>query len=69
VKTHDVCGFAQAADRLGLTPSAISLQMNRLREELGMLIFRKCGRPLKLTKAGETALGYARRMLALHDEH
>ena len=33
---HDLGGFAQAADRLGRTPSAISLQMKRLQDELGM---------------------------------
>jgi DNA-binding transcriptional LysR family regulator len=68
VTTHDVGGFAQAADRLGRTPSAISLQMKRLQEELGTPLFRKHGRVLKLTEAGQTALGYARRMLALNDD-
>jgi DNA-binding transcriptional LysR family regulator len=68
VTTHDVGGFAQAADRLGRTPSAISLQMKRLQEELGTPLFRKHGRALKLTEAGQTALGYARRMLALNDD-
>jgi len=68
VTAHDVGGFAQAADRLGRTPSAISLQMKRLQEELGTPLFRKHGRSLKLTEAGQTALGYARRMLALNDD-
>ncbi len=68
VTTHDVGGFTQAADRLGRTPSAISLQMKRLQEELGTPLFRKQGRTLKLTEAGQTALGYARRMLALNDD-
>jgi DNA-binding transcriptional LysR family regulator len=68
VTAHDVGGFAQAADRLGRTPSAISLQMKRLQEELGTPLFRKHGRTLKLTEAGQTALGYARRMLALNDD-
>ena len=68
ITAHDVGGFAQAADRLGRTPSAISLQMKRLQEELGTPLFRKHGRGLKLTEAGHTALGYARRMLALNDD-
>jgi DNA-binding transcriptional LysR family regulator len=68
VTTHDVGGFAQAAERLGRTPSAISLQMKRLQEELGTPLFRKHGRALKLTEAGQTAVGYARRMLALNDD-
>jgi DNA-binding transcriptional LysR family regulator len=65
ITAHDLGGFAQAADRLGRTPAAISLQMKRLQEELGTPLFRKHGRVLKLTEAGQTALGYARRMLAL----
>lgn len=68
VTTHDAGGFAQAADRVGRTPSAISLQMKRLQEELGTPLFRRHGRVLKLTEAGQTALGYARRMLALNDD-
>jgi DNA-binding transcriptional LysR family regulator len=68
VTTHDVGGFAQAADQLGRTPSAISLQMKRLQEDLATSLFRKHGRALKLTEAGQTALGYARRMLALNDD-
>jgi DNA-binding transcriptional LysR family regulator len=65
---HDIGGLAQAAQQLGRTPSAISLQMKRLQEDLGMPLFRKHGRGLALTEAGEVALAYARRILALNDE-
>jgi DNA-binding transcriptional LysR family regulator len=65
---HDRGGLAQAAEYLGRTPSAISLQMKRLQDDLGTAIFRKRGRGLALTEAGETALSYARRILALNDE-
>jgi DNA-binding transcriptional LysR family regulator len=65
---HDLGGLAQAAERLGRTPSAISLQMKRLQDELGVPLFRKRGRGLALTEAGEVALSYARRILALNDE-
>jgi DNA-binding transcriptional LysR family regulator len=65
---HDLGGFAQAAEQLGRTPSAISLQMKRLQDDLGIPLFRKRGRGLALTEAGEVALAYARRILALNDE-
>ena len=68
VVAHDRGGLAQAAEHLGRTPSAISLQMKRLQEDLGMAIFRKHGRGLALTEAGEVALSYARRVLELNDE-
>lgn len=68
VVATDLGGFAPAAARLGRTPSAISLQMKRLQEELGAPVFRRAGRGTELTEAGSLALGYARRMLALNDE-
>ena len=68
VTAHDAGGFAQAANRLGRTPSAVSLQMKRLQEDLGTSLFSKHGRALKLTEAGHAALGYARRMLILNDD-
>ena len=68
IVANDLGGYGQAAVRLGRTPSAISLQMKRLQEELRTPLFRKQGRVLKLTEAGQTALGYARRMLALNDD-
>ena len=68
VAAHELDGFAQAAARLGRTPSAVSLQMKRLQEVVGASLFRKEGRGVALTEAGEIALSYARRMLALNDE-
>ena len=65
---HDLGGLAQASQLLGRTPSAISLQMKRLQDDLGITLFRKRGRGLALTEPGEVALSYARRMLALNDE-
>ena len=65
---HDRGGLAQAAEQLGRTPSALSLQMKRLQEDLGIPLFRKRGRGLALTEAGEIALSYARRILVLNDE-
>jgi DNA-binding transcriptional LysR family regulator len=59
---------ARAAERLGRTPSAISLQMKRLQDDLGTALFRKRGRGLALTETGELAFSYARRILALHEE-
>src|SRR5512133_72964 len=68
VVANDVGGLGQAAEQLGRTASAISLQMKRLQEDLGVVIFQKHGRKLALTEAGVVVLNYARRILALHDE-
>lgn len=60
--------FAKAADRLGRSTSAISAQMKKLEDQAGTALFKKSGRNLVLTDAGETMLAYARRMLDLNDE-
>ncbi|WP_267554769.1 LysR substrate-binding domain-containing protein [Rhizobium rhizogenes] len=60
--------FAKAADRLGRSTSAISAQLKKLEEQAGTPIFRKAGRGLALTEAGETMLAYSRRLLDLNDE-
>jgi DNA-binding transcriptional LysR family regulator len=59
--------FARAAERLGRTQSAVSLQMRRLEAQVGQPVLRKQGRGLALTDAGDVLLGYARRMLELND--
>ncbi|GJG94927.1 LysR substrate-binding domain-containing protein [Cupriavidus pauculus] len=60
--------FARAADRVGRSTSAISAQIKRLEEQAGTPLFRKSGRGLALTAAGEAMLGYARRLVELNDE-
>lgn len=60
--------FSKAADRLGRSTSAISAQLKKLEEEIGAPVLKKAGRKLILTTAGETLLGYARRLLELNDE-
>jgi len=60
--------FAKAADRLGRSTSAVSAQLKKLEEQAATPIFRKSGRGLALTEAGETMLGYARRLVELNDE-
>ena len=66
--TQDLGGYGRASERLLRTPSAISLQMKRLQEEIGVPLFRKQGRKTLLTEQGEIAVRYARRVLELNDE-
>jgi DNA-binding transcriptional LysR family regulator len=60
--------FAKAADRVGRSTSAVSAQIRKLEEQAGTPLFRKSGRGLALTDAGEIVLGYARRLVELNDE-
>lgn len=59
--------FAKAADRVGRSVSAVSLQINRLEQQVGVRLFRKQGRRMVLSVAGEELLGYARSILAAND--
>lgn len=61
----EALSFQRAAEALELTPPAVSMQMGRLGEELGVPLFEKQGRQLVLTPAGETLLPYARRIAQL----
>ncbi|HEX8406262.1 MAG TPA: LysR substrate-binding domain-containing protein [Duganella sp.] len=60
--------FAKAADRVGRSTSAVSSQLRKLEEQVGVPLVRKAGRGLAPTPAGEVLLGYARRMLSLNEE-
>jgi DNA-binding transcriptional LysR family regulator len=65
---HDLGSFAAAAERLGRSQSALSLQLRKLETHAGQALLRKDGRGLALTPAGEIMLSYARRMIELNDE-
>ncbi|CDI04746.1 Transcriptional regulator, LysR family [Candidatus Competibacter denitrificans Run_A_D11] len=64
----DTGGFTLAARQVHRTQSAISMQVRRLEETLGRVLFQRDGRGVQLAPDGEALLGYARRLLKLHDE-
>ncbi|MDZ4373536.1 MAG: LysR substrate-binding domain-containing protein [Phenylobacterium sp.] len=65
---HETGSFTRAAALLGLTQPAVSLQVQRLEEELRTSLFDRAGRTVALTTAGASLLPQARRLLTLHDE-
>lgn len=68
VTVADVGGVTRAANYLNLTQSAVSMQIKRLEESLGLTLFLRAARKLALSPEGEQLLSYGRRMLALNDE-
>jgi len=61
-------GVTRAAEHLPLSQSAVSHKIRRLESQIGCrLLTRRPGAPL-FSADGTRLLGYARRMLALHDE-
>ncbi|WP_138933718.1 LysR family transcriptional regulator [Roseovarius arcticus] len=68
VAVADQGGVTRAAAMLNLTQSAVSMQLKRLEDLLGLGLLDRSGRRIALTPSGEQMLGYARRLVALNDE-
>ncbi|MGO8918802.1 MAG: LysR substrate-binding domain-containing protein [Stellaceae bacterium] len=68
VAAQELGGLNRAARRVGRSQSAVSQQLRKLEEQAGQPLFRKQGRGLCLTEAGDVVLRYARRILELNDE-
>ncbi|MFC5144736.1 LysR family transcriptional regulator [Streptomyces aureoversilis] len=57
-------GFGRAAERLGIVQSAVSQQLRRLERELGITLFERSTRHVRLSGAGERLLPEAHAVLA-----
>jgi DNA-binding transcriptional LysR family regulator len=68
VAVADTGGVTRAAGFLHLTQSAVSMQLKRLEDMLGLDLLDRSGRTVALTASGEQLLTYARRMVSLNDE-
>jgi DNA-binding transcriptional LysR family regulator len=60
--------FSQAADRLGVTQPAVSLQVRTLEKRLGTQLLDRSGRRVEPTEAGWRLYRGAQRMLALESQ-
>lgn len=60
--------FTRAADALFMTQPAVTFQVKQLEEQYGTRLFERRQGSIALTPAGEVALQYAERILALSDE-
>jgi DNA-binding transcriptional LysR family regulator len=60
--------FSQAAERLGVTQPAVSLQVRALEKRLGTQLLDRSGRRVEPTEAGWQLYRGAQRMLALEDQ-
>lgn len=58
----------QASERLHVTQPAVSRQIHDLEDELGVALFDRTARGLKLTVPGEAFLAEARRLLAMAEQ-
>jgi LysR family transcriptional regulator, transcriptional activator of the cysJI operon len=60
--------FSQAAERLGVTQPAVSLQIRSLEERLGTQLLDRSGRRVEPTEAGLRLYASAQKLLALEDQ-
>lgn len=60
--------FTRAAETVNRTQSAVSMQIKRLEEMVGDMLFERGARGVKLTPKGGDLIGNARRIVALLDE-
>lgn len=63
----DMGGYTRAAEILGRSQPAVSLQMQRLEALLGSQLIKQSGRTMKLTEDGKALAVIARQMLRLND--
>jgi len=68
IAVADHRSFTRAAAALNRTQSAVSMQIRRLEERLGVDLFRRSKAQVDLSPSGEGLLGYARRILVLNEE-
>ncbi len=64
----DTGSARSAAARLHVTESAVSASLAALQQELGVALFERHGRGLRLTESGTIFASYARQVLGLLDE-
>lgn len=67
-KVAETCSFTLAAQRLGLTASAVSKSVARLEQELGVKLLQRSTRLVSLTDEGATFFERCRNILAEVDD-
>src|SRR5438477_11076219 len=60
--------FSRAADQLGVTQPAVSLQIRSLEQRLGQQLLDRSGRRVEPTEAGMRLYRGAQRLLALEEQ-
>jgi len=61
-------GVLRAADRLHRVPSNVTTRIRKLEADLGVTLFLREGRRLRISPTGRVLLAYAERLLALAEE-
>lgn len=62
-KVAELGSFSRAAEKLGYSQSAVTLQIKALEEEYGLLLFERLNKKVKITSKGQIFLRYAENIL------
>jgi DNA-binding transcriptional LysR family regulator len=60
--------LTRAAERLHVSQPAVSKQLRELEKSVGMALFHRLSKGVRLTEAGELLAGYARNLFAIEAE-
>jgi DNA-binding transcriptional LysR family regulator len=60
--------YSRAAERLNITQPAVSMQVAKLEEAVGVTLVKQRGRHVALTEAGQSLSDYASRLFRIADE-
>ena len=52
VRVAELQSFSRAAEQLGYSQSAVTVQIRQLEQELGLLLFERIGKQVRLTENG-----------------
>ncbi|HEX3023894.1 MAG TPA: LysR substrate-binding domain-containing protein [Chitinophagaceae bacterium] len=63
IRSAEVLNFTEAANDLFISQSTLSQQIKQLEDELGILLFDRVGKKIRITEAGSLFLIYARQAL------
>lgn len=63
IKVAELSNFTKAANALGYSQSAVTVQMQQLETELNVPLFDRIGKNIKLTQYGVTFIDYASRVI------
>jgi DNA-binding transcriptional LysR family regulator len=63
VEAADTASFSRAAERLRVSPAAVSFQIKQIEDMSGFALFERVGRHVTLTAAGTALIVYARAIL------
>lgn len=64
IAVADTASFARAAERMHVSPSGLSMLVRELEHQLGLKVFSRSTRQVRLTEAGSEFLPLARKSLA-----